>query len=216
MLGVSDVNDPAPDRAGTIALFVWNRLPLVVVAMGSALALHATGILTLPEVFRGFGDPVVMFVAALFIVTAGLEATGVTAWIGQQFERLVAGNPDRLLVVGMLAVAALCPLINASGAVGALMPVVMLMVVRLGVQPARFLLPMAFASGAGAHLALTGAPKNVLIADAAGDYGPRAPQLLRIRAGGDPASRRDGGRSCCCSGPTAGARTHGAPACRRT
>lgn len=159
---------------GTIALFVWNRLPLVVVAMGSALALYFTGILSLSQVFRGFGDPVAMFVASLFIVTAGLEATGVTAWIGQQFERLVAGNPDRLLIVGMLAVAALCPLINASGAVGALMPVVMLMVVRLGAQPARFLLPMAFASSAGAHLALTGAPKNVLIADAAADYGPGA------------------------------------------
>jgi Na+/H+ antiporter NhaD/arsenite permease-like protein len=36
-----------------------------------------------------------MFVAALFIVTAGLEATGVTAWVGQQFERAVGGDPDR-------------------------------------------------------------------------------------------------------------------------
>jgi di/tricarboxylate transporter len=158
----------------TIALFVWNRLPLVVVAMASALALYASGIQTLDQVFRGFGDPVAMFVASLFIVTAGLEATGVTAWIGQVFERLVAGSPTRLLVIGMLAVAVLCPLINASGAVGALMPVVMLMAVRLGVQPARFLLPMAFTSGAGAHLALTGAPKNVLIADVAADYGSHA------------------------------------------
>jgi di/tricarboxylate transporter len=157
----------------TIGLFVWNRLPLVVVAMASALALHAAGILTLGQTFAGFGDPVVMFVAALFIVTAGLEATGVTAWIGQNFERMVAGSPDRLLIVGMLAVAALCPLINASGAVGALMPVVMLLVVRLGLQPSRFLMPMAFAAGAGSHLALTGAPKNVLIADAAGDYATR-------------------------------------------
>jgi hypothetical protein len=71
----------------------------------------------------------------------------------------------------MVAVALLCPLINASGAVGALMPIVMLLSVRLNVQPSRFLMPMAFSSGAGAHLALTGAPKNVLIADAAGDYG---------------------------------------------
>jgi di/tricarboxylate transporter len=157
----------------TIAAFVWNRLPLVVVAMGSALALYATGLLTLEQVFRGFGDPVVVFVASLFIVTAGLEATGVTAWIGQQFERVVRGDPNRLLVIGVVAVALLCPLINASGAIGALMPVVMLMVVRLGEQPSRFLMPMAFASGAGAHLALTGAPKNVLIADAAGEYAGR-------------------------------------------
>jgi di/tricarboxylate transporter len=154
----------------TIALFIWNRLPLVVVAMGSALALWFTGILTLPQVFRGFGDPVAIFVASLFIVTAGLEATGVTAWISQQFERIVAGDPDRLLVLGMLVVAALCPFVNASGAVGALMPVVMLMVVRLQAQPSRFLMPMAFASSGGSHLALTGAPKNVLVTDAAADF----------------------------------------------
>ncbi len=168
---MSDVNLLFLIVIATIGLFVWNRLPLVVVAMGSALALYVTGILTLDQVFRGFGDPVVMFVASLFIVTAGLEATGVTAWVGQRFERAVAGDPDRLLVIGMVAVALLCPMINASGAVGALMPVVMLLAVRLSVQPSRFLMPMAFSSGAGAHLALTGAPKNVLIADAAGTYG---------------------------------------------
>ena len=127
-----------------------------------------------------------VFVATLFIVTAGLEATGVTAWIGQQFERVVAGDPNRLLVIGMVAVALLCPLINASGAVGALMPVVMLLVVRLGEQPARFLMPMAFASGAGAHLALTGAPKNVLIADAAGDYAGRAINFFEFALVGLP------------------------------
>jgi di/tricarboxylate transporter len=168
---VSDVNLLFLIVLATIGLFVWNRLPLVVVAMGSALALYVTGILTLDQVFRGFGDPVVMFVASLFIVTAGLEATGVTAWVGQQFEQAVRGDPNRLMIIGMIAVALLCPLINASGAVGALMPIVMLLSVRLNVQPSRFLMPMAFSSGAGAHLALTGAPKNVLIADAAGDYG---------------------------------------------
>ena len=170
----------------TILLFVLNRLPLVVVAMGSALALHFTGILTLKQAFAGFGDPVVMFVATLFIVTAGLEATGVTAWIGLQFERIVAGNPDRLLLVGMVGVALLCPLVNASGAVGALMPVVMLMVVRLGLQPARFLMPMAFSSGAGAHLALTGAPKNVLISDAVGAYAGRELNFFEFALVGVP------------------------------
>jgi di/tricarboxylate transporter len=157
--------------AGTIALFVWNRLPVVVVAMGSALALHLTGLLTLEAALAGFGDPVVMFIAALFVVTAGLEATGVTTWAGQQVERLVAGSRRRLQVVSMLAVAALCPFINASGAVGALLPVVMLMVVRLKDNPARLLMPLAFAAGAGSHLALTGAPKNVLIADAVAEAG---------------------------------------------
>jgi di/tricarboxylate transporter len=183
---VSDVNILFLIVLATIGLFIWNRLPLVVVAMGSALALYVTGVLPLDQVFRGFGDPVVMFVASLFIVTAGLEATGVTAWVGQQFERAVGGDPDRLMIIGMVAVALLCPLINASGAVGALMPIVMLLSVRLNVQPSRFLMPMAFSSGAGAHLALTGAPKNVLIADAAGDYGTHTLNFFEFALVGIP------------------------------
>jgi len=157
--------------AGSIALFIWNRLPVIVVAMASALALYATGVLDLGQALSGFGDPVILFIAALFIVTAGLEATGVTAWAGQVFERAVAGSKTRLVVVSMVAVAILCPFINASGAVGALMPVVMLLVVRLQDSPSRVMMPLAFASGAGSHLALTGAPKNVLIADAVADAG---------------------------------------------
>ncbi len=155
----------------TIALFVWNRLPVIVVAMASALALNLTGILTLNERLAGFGDPAILFIAALFIVTAGLEATGVTTWVGQRFEHAVAGSERRLRIVAMLAVTALCPLINASGAVGALMPVVLLLVMRLRDSAARHLMPLAFASGAGSHLALAGAPKNVLISDAAFEYG---------------------------------------------
>jgi di/tricarboxylate transporter len=41
----------------------------------------------------------------------------------------------------------------------------------MGESPSRHLMPLAFAATSGAHLALTGAPKNVLIADAAYDVG---------------------------------------------
>ncbi len=155
----------------TIGLFIWNRLPLIVVAMGSAVSLYLTGLLTLGETFSGLGDPVIVFIAAMFVVTAGLEATGVTAWAGRLFEDAVSGSRMRLQVLSMLGVAALCPFINATGAVAALMPVLMLLAVRLKERPARLLMPFAFASGAGSHLALTGAPKNVLISDAAFDAG---------------------------------------------
>ena len=41
--------------AGVVALFVWNRLPVEVVAIGAALVLLATGVLSLPEALAGFG-----------------------------------------------------------------------------------------------------------------------------------------------------------------
>ena len=43
--------------AAAVALFVWNRLPVAVVALGAALALWAAGVLSLEEAVRGFGDP---------------------------------------------------------------------------------------------------------------------------------------------------------------
>ena len=66
-----------------VALFVWNRLPVGVVALLPALALWATGLLTPEQAVAGFGDPVVVFIATLFVVSEGIDSTGVTTWAGR-------------------------------------------------------------------------------------------------------------------------------------
>ena len=68
---------------GIVVLFVSNVVPVVIVALGTALALYFTGVLNLAESLGGLGDPAVIFIASLFVVSAGLDATGVTAWAGQ-------------------------------------------------------------------------------------------------------------------------------------
>ncbi len=74
-----------------MAVFVWDRLPVAVVALGVALSLWATGVLDLEQALAGFGDPTVLFIASLFVVSEALDATGVTAWAGQQ---LIARGGD--------------------------------------------------------------------------------------------------------------------------
>lgn len=73
--------------AAAIVLFMWNRLPVAVVAMLVCLSLWASGILSLEQALAGFGDPVVIFIATLFVVSSALEITGVTAWIGKHLIR---------------------------------------------------------------------------------------------------------------------------------
>ena len=46
-----------------VVLFVWNRLPVVIVAMGVAVALYGTGLLTIDQALAGLGDPAVIFIA---------------------------------------------------------------------------------------------------------------------------------------------------------
>lgn len=53
--------------AGVIALFIWNRLPVGAVAILTSLALVATGLLPVHEALAGFGDPVVISIAALMV-----------------------------------------------------------------------------------------------------------------------------------------------------
>ena len=59
-------------------LFVWNRYPVELVAIASALALYFTGVIDLTQALSGFGDPAVVMIAALFIVSEGLDVSGVT------------------------------------------------------------------------------------------------------------------------------------------
>ena len=66
-----------------VVIFVIDKLPVAVVALGVALSLWATGVLPLNAALAGFGDPAVVFIAALFVVSSSLDGTGVTTWAGE-------------------------------------------------------------------------------------------------------------------------------------
>src|SRR6188472_4551805 len=130
--------------AAAVVLFVSGRVPVGVVAIGVALALWATGILSLNAALAGFGDPTVLFIASLFVVSEGLDASGVTSWAGQELVARVGDSRTRLIVLMMLLVAALTALISVNGSVAALIPVAVVLAIRLRRPPSQLLLPLAF------------------------------------------------------------------------
>ena len=154
-----------------VAVFVWDHLPVAAVALGTALSLWATGVLTLEQSLAGFGDPTVIFIASLFVVSEALDSTGVTAWAGQELIARAGGSRARVVVLMLLLVALLTALISVNGSVAALLPVVTVMAVRLRMSPSQLLLPLAFGAHAGSLLVLTGSPVNVIVSDAADEAG---------------------------------------------
>ena len=115
-----------------VVAFMSNRVPLGIVALGVALALWATGVLSLNEALAGFGDPTVIFIAALFVVSEALDSTGVTSWAAQRVLSR-SERPGPLLILVCLLVAVLTALISVNGAVAALIPMVVVVAVRIGV-----------------------------------------------------------------------------------
>lgn len=156
-----------------IVAFVSNRVPLGVVAIGVSLALYFTGVLTLPEALAGFGDPTVLFIAALFVVSESLDASGVTAWAGQVVIGRAGTRPARLLVVIAFLVAGVAALISVNGATAALLPLVVVVAARAGIASSKLLIPLAFAASAGSLLLLTGTPVNIIVSDFAASGGGR-------------------------------------------
>ncbi len=156
-----------------IVLFAWDRLPVIAVCMGAGLALWASGILTLQQTFAGFGDPAAIFIASLFVVSAGLEVGGITAWAGQLLIRQAGQNRTRLIVLMMAFVGVLSGLISVNGAVASLIPVVVVIAIQLGRAPSQLLMPLVFGAHAGSQLLLTGTPVNVLVVEASENAGGR-------------------------------------------
>jgi len=154
-----------------VALFIWNKLPVEVVAVGSALTLAATGVLSLDQALAGFGDTTVLFIAALFVVSEGIDSTGVTTWAGQQLIDRAGASRTRLIILMMLLVAVLTAVISVNGAVAALLPMVVVIALRVGRAPSSLLMPLAFGAHAGSQLALTGTPVHILVSDAAIEAG---------------------------------------------
>ena len=118
-----------------VAVFIWDHLPVAAVALGTALTLWATGVLDLEQALAGFGDPTVIFIATLFVVSEALDSTGVTAWAGQELITRAGDSRARVVVLTLLLVAVLTALISVNGSVAALMPVVAVMAVRLRESP---------------------------------------------------------------------------------
>jgi di/tricarboxylate transporter len=157
--------------AGVVALFIWGKLPVELVAVGSALTLAATGVLSLDQALAGFGDTTVLFIAALFVVSEGIDSTGVTTWAGQQLMARAGDSRTRLIILMMVLVALLTAVISVNGAVAALLPMVVVIALRLGRAPSQLLMPLAFGAHAGSLLALTGTPVHILVSEAAIDAG---------------------------------------------
>ena len=151
--------------AVTVALFVSERLRLDVVALMALLALTLTGILSPEEALAGFADPVVIMIAALFVVGDGLFQTGVASSLGRLPARLAGDSETRLLVVIMLLVAVLSGFMSSTGTVAVMLPVVMGLAWARDIPPSKLLIPLSVASLLGGMLTLIGTAPNIVVSN---------------------------------------------------
>jgi di/tricarboxylate transporter len=147
----------------TIILFVSGLFRLDVVAIMVIITLILSGLLSPTAALAGFGDPVVLLIAGLFVVGEALFRTGVAYAIGDWLMSVAGTNESRLLILLMLVVAGLSAFMSSTGAVAIFIPVALNLAAKVGSSPSRLMMPMAFASLIGGMLTLIGTPPNLVV-----------------------------------------------------
>ncbi|WLR52106.1 SLC13 family permease [Bacillus tianshenii] len=156
--------------AVTTGFFIAGKFRTDVVAVGSMLALVLFGIITPAEALSGFSNSIVIMIAGLFVVGAGIFKTGLAKLIGDQLLRLAGKNETKLLIVVMLVVAVFSGFMSNTGTVAVLLPVVMSLALDMRVSPSKFLIPLAYASSLGGVLTLIGTPPNLVVSQTLKEY----------------------------------------------
>ncbi len=146
-----------------VGCFVANRPRMDVVAVCAMLALVLSGTLSVSEALAGFSEPSVILIAAFFVIGEGLVRTGVAFRVGDWLVERAGSNETRLLVLLMLAVALLGSVMSSTGVVAIFIPVTLSIAARIGAEPRRLMMPLAFAALMSGMLTLVGTPPNLVV-----------------------------------------------------
>jgi di/tricarboxylate transporter len=149
----------------TLGLFVSEKLRVDLVAMLALLALTLTGILGPKEALSGFSSEPAIIVAAVFVLSAGLSATGITDRIGAVIARAAGGSEWRTIAVVMPATAALAAFSHHVMVTAMMLPILMRLAREQKLATSRLLMPMSLAASLGTTLTLISAPAFLLAND---------------------------------------------------
>ncbi|TNJ33325.1 SLC13 family permease [Arenimonas terrae] len=151
--------------AGALVLFISEKLRVDVTAMLTLMALTLTGILDGKEALSGFSSEPAIIVAAVFVLSAGLAATGVTDRIGALIGRAAGGSEWRAIAITIPAVAALAAVSHHLMVTAMMLPIMLRLARDKSIPASRLLMPMSLAASLGTTLTLFSAPAFLLAAD---------------------------------------------------
>lgn len=146
---------------GAVALFVSEKWPVDVVALLVLGSLLVFGVVDTSEALSGFSSPATITVAAMFVLSAGLQRSGVLQSLGDLLARVRWSWLMTLVMMALVAFAS--AFINSTAIVAVFLPLVIAAVVSRGRSPSKYLIPLSFAAQFGGVCTLVGTSTNLLV-----------------------------------------------------
>lgn len=155
--------------AAAIVAFASSRVR--VDAVGLAVLLALSGVVTTREALAGFSDATVLMIAGLFVVGEALVATGIAGALGGWLARVGKGSEVRLIVLLMVVVAGCGAFMSSTGIVAIFIPIVLGLVAQTGFRRGRLMMPLSAAALISGLLTLIATPPNLIVSGALSERG---------------------------------------------
>lgn len=149
-------------RSDLVALMVLGTLVVVGLLLQFGGWVAPGYWITPEEGISGFSNPATITVAAMFVLSAGLQQTGAVSFAARWLTQL-ANRPTLLLLVMIVTVGAFSAFINNTAAVAVFMPLVLAACTRGRLPASRFLIPLSYAAQFGGVCTLIGTSTNLLV-----------------------------------------------------
>ena len=147
---------------GAFACLLWDVVQPDHVMIGALTILMAAGIVSVEEGLAGFSNEGLMTVATLFVVAAGISATGGLDWYMSKLlgkPRTIAGAQLRLMV----PIALTSGFLNNTPVVAVMIPIVQRWAENIHIPKEQVMIPLSFASILGGTCTLIGTSTNLVV-----------------------------------------------------
>jgi di/tricarboxylate transporter len=144
-------------------LFVLERTPVEVTAIGAAAAMMVLGILPVAEATSVLSNPAPWTIALMFLVMGGLVRTGAVEAVISTVGRHAGDRPKTTVVALIGATAVASAFMNNTPLVAVMIPVVMQLAMKIGTAPSKLLIPLSYMTVLGGMITLIGTSTNILV-----------------------------------------------------
>jgi len=144
-------------------LFVRERYPPEVVAIGGVAVMLALGVLPYEAALHVLSNPAPWTIAAMFVVMAALVRTGALEWFTRLAEAQADSRPGLAIGALMLFVVLASAFVNNTPVVVVMIPVFVQLARKLNIPVSKLLIPLSYAAILGGSLTLIGTSTNLLV-----------------------------------------------------
>ncbi|SFR93094.1 TrkA-C domain-containing protein [Halomicrobium zhouii] len=149
-------------------LFVSELVPPDVTAIGVLVSLAVLSPFTkvpAKEAIEGFASPAVVTIMAMYILSAGIEETGIVERLGSILADVTGGDEGLLTGATVATTGIGAGFVNNTPIVAVFIPLITGLSERYGISPSKLLMPLSFAAMLGGTLTLVGTSTNLLASE---------------------------------------------------